>query len=92
MSANSSLNYAFQDLGAPFCTSVQTNTTYPTTITLQSKPKQKKTIDGRIPSIDLRIGLNLLGEEGRLHLLRYIKVKSQSQRASLAEQHKVACG
>lgn len=91
MSVNSPLNFAFPDDTTLICTSVQKNTVYSTASETKSQPKQKKTIDGRIPSIDLRIGLNLLGEEGTLHLLNYIKVKSQSKKASLAEQHKVAC-
>ncbi len=31
----------------------------------------------RVASIDLRIGLNLLGENGRMLLTEYIKTKSQ---------------
>ena len=92
MSVNSPLNFAFPDDTTLICTSVQKNTVYSTASKLSHSQNKKKTIDGRnARSLDLRIGLNLLGEEGTLHLLNYIKVKSQSKKASLAEQHKVAC-
>jgi hypothetical protein len=37
--------------------------------------KPKKSIEGRAASRDLRIGLNLLGENGRTLLREYVKIK-----------------
>lgn len=38
-----------------------------------------KSIQGRVSSIDLRIGINLLGEQGLDLLMQYIKAKSQQR-------------
>ncbi len=38
---------------------------------------QEKTAKGNAVYIDLRIGLNLLGENGRMLLAKYIVAKSQ---------------
>jgi len=40
-----------------------------------SQEKREKSIQGRVASIDLRIGLNLLGEQGRKLLAEYITIK-----------------
>jgi len=40
------------------------------------REKSGRRIHGRVASRDLRIGLNLLGENGRLLLAEYIKTKT----------------
>jgi hypothetical protein len=42
-----------------------------------SQEKRAKSTQGRVGSIDLRIGINLLGEQGLVLLMQYIKAKSQ---------------
>jgi hypothetical protein len=44
-----------------------------------AREKREKNTQGRVASIDLRIGLNLLGEDGRMLLAQYIKTKSQQR-------------
>lgn len=43
-----------------------------------TSPKQSKSQES-VQLIDLRIGLRLLGQEGRLLLAQYIRVKSQQR-------------
>jgi hypothetical protein len=44
---------------------------------MNEREKREKSIQGRVASIDLRIGLNLLGERGRKLLAEYITIKRQ---------------
>ncbi len=46
-----------------------------TTVSLQRR--RESILKGRVASIDLRIGLNLLGQEGRKLLAEYISAKRQ---------------
>jgi len=51
-----------------------------TTVSLQRR--RESIFKGRVASIDLRIGLNLLGQEGRKLLAEYISTKRQQEEAA----------
>jgi hypothetical protein len=44
-----------------------------------SKEKPKENIQKKVSCVDVRIGLNLLGEHGRILLSQYIKAKQPKQ-------------
>ncbi len=51
-----------------------------------SQESRKTNTQARVVESDLRVGLNLLGEHGRMLLAQYIKTKSQPREKTLATE------